>query len=159
MEVYKYTAKDAVLLYGIETRLHYHPHFAHRLHFETGYSNTFGRDLDSEGEDLYFMPQARLRSNVRFELSKQKALGFASLIVQHNYFFSQDRIGPLEEPTKDYHILQLGCQMKWDAKWPVQFSFGVRNALNASYINHMSNLKSLGSVSYTHLTLPTILLV
>lgn len=146
MDVYQYAAKNGVLLYGIETRIHYHPHFAHRFHFETGYSNTFGRDLGivQEGEDLYFMPQARLRSNVRFELSKNKALGFASVIVQHNYFFNQDRVGPLETATEGYHLLQLGCQMKWDSNWPVQFSFGVRNALNESYINHMSNLKSLG---------------
>ena len=146
MELYKYTAKERVLLYGLETRVHYHPHFAHRLHFEVGYSNTFGRELGlvQEGEDLYFMPQARLRSNVRIELSKKKALGFASVIVQHNYFFNQDRIGPLETATDPYHLLQLGCQMKWDGNWPVQLSFGVRNALNTSYINHMSSLKSLG---------------
>ena len=146
MEVYKYTAKERVLLYGLETRVHYHPHFAHRLHFEVGYSNTYGRELGlvQEGEDLYFMPQARLRSNVRIELSKKKALGFASVIVQHNYFFNQDRIGPLETATDPYHLLQLGCQMKWDGNWPVQLSFGVRNALNTSYINHMSSLKSLG---------------
>mgnify|MGYP006095922815 CR=1 FL=1 len=146
MEVYKYTAKERVLLYGLETRVHYHPHFAHRLHFEVGYSNTFGRELGlvHEGEDLYFMPQARLRSNVRIELSKKKALGFASVIVQHNYFFNQDRIGPLETATDPYHLLQLGCQMKWDGNWPVQLSFGVRNALNTSYINHMSSLKTLG---------------
>lgn len=146
MEVYEYAAKDGVLLYGLETRIHYHPHFAHRIHFETGYSNTFGRDLGivQSGEDLYFMPQARLRSNVRIELSKNKAFGFASVIVQHNYFFNQDRVGPLETATDAYHLLQLGCQMKWDNNWPVQLSFGVRNALNTSYINHMSSLKSLG---------------
>ena len=148
MEVYRYTAKDAVLLYGIEARVHYHPHFAHRFHFETGYSNAYGRDYglsDVEAaEDLYFMPQARLRSNVRIELSKNKAFGFASLIVQHNYFFNQDRVGPLETVTDPYHLLQVGCQMKWDGNWPVQLSFGVRNALNESYINHMSSLKSLG---------------
>ena len=146
MDVYQYAAKNGVLLYGIETRIHYHPHFAHRIHFESGYSNTFGRDLGitQEGENLYFMPQARLRSNVRIELSKKKAFGFASVIVQHNYFFNQDRIGPLETATEAYHLLQLGCQMKWDGNWPVQFSFGVRNALNETYINHMSNLKSLG---------------
>ena len=146
MDVYEYAANNGVLLYGIETRIHYHPHFAHRIHFESGYSNTFGRDLGitQEGENLYFMPQARLRSNVRIELSKKKAFGFASVIVQHNYFFNQDRIGPLETATEAYHLLQLGCQMKWDGNWPVQFSFGVRNALNETYINHMSNLKSLG---------------
>ncbi|MDG1350558.1 MAG: TonB-dependent receptor [Crocinitomicaceae bacterium] len=146
MEVYEYAAKDGVLLYGLETRVHYHPHFDHRIHFETGYSNTFGRDLGivQSGEDLYFMPQARLRSNVRIELFKNKAFGFASVIVQHNYFFNQDRVGPLETATDAYHLLQLGCQMKWDSNSPVQLSFGVRNALNTSYINHMSSLKSLG---------------
>ena len=90
------------------------------------------------------MPQARLRSNVRIELSMKKELGFASVIIQHNYFFNQDRVGPLETSTDAYHLLQLGCQMQWDTKWPVEFSFGVRNALNESYINHMSSLKSLG---------------
>ena len=41
MDVYAYKAMDGVLMYGVEARAHYHPHFAHRLHFETGYSNTF----------------------------------------------------------------------------------------------------------------------
>lgn len=146
MDVYAYKAMDGVLMYGLETSVHYHPHFAHRLHFETGYSNTFGRKLGivQSGEDLYFMPQARLRSNVRIELSKKKELGFASVIIQHNYFFNQDRVGPLETATNAYHLLQLGCQMQWDTQWPLEFSFGVRNALNESYINHMSSLKSLG---------------
>ena len=146
MDVYVYAAKDRVLLYGLETSIHYHPHFAHRIHFETGYSNTYGRVLGlvQEGEDLYFMPQARLRSNVRVELSKKKAFGFASVIVQHNYFFGQDRVGPLETATDPYHLLQLGCQMKWDGNWPLQFSFGIRNVLNTSYVNHLSSIKSLG---------------
>tara|TARA_B110000285_G_C14913398_1_gene509046 strand:- start:142 stop:879 length:738 start_codon:yes stop_codon:yes gene_type:complete len=142
MPVYKYTAMDQVLLYGLEARVHYHPHFAHRLHFETGFSNTYGTVLG--GEDLYFMPQARWRSNVRLELSKKKAFGFASVLLQHNYFFNQDRIGPLETQSEGYHFVQLGCQMKWDKSWPVQFSFGLRNALNTTFINHMSSLKTLG---------------
>ena len=146
LAVYEYQALNRALLYGIEARLHYHPHFAHRLHFEMGYSNTFGRELGlvQAGEDLYFMPQARLRSNIRVELSKKKQFGFASVLIQHNYFFNQDRIGPLETPAGAYHFVQLGCQMKWDASWPVQLSFGVRNALNTSYVNHLSSLKRLG---------------
>ena len=146
LAVYEYQALNRALLYGIEARLHYHPHFAHRLHFEMGYSNTFGRELGlvQAGEDLYFMPQARLRSNIRVELSKKKQFGFASVLIQHNYFFNQDRVGPLETRAEAYHFVQLGCQMKWDASWPVQLSFGVRNALNTSYVNHLSSLKRLG---------------
>lgn len=146
LPVYEYQALNRVLLYGMEARLHYHPHFAHRLHFEMGYSNTFGSELRfvQSGEDLYFMPQARLRSNIRIELSNKNAFGFASVLLQSNYFFSQTRVGPLETPTRAYAIFDLGCQMKWDVKWPIQLSFGVRNALNTSYVNHMSSLKSLG---------------
>ena len=101
LAVYEYQSMDLALLYGIEARLHYHPHFAHRLHFETGYSNTFGGELSfvQSGEDLYFMPQARLRSNIRIELSNKKTFGFASVLLQSNYFFSQSRVGPLETPT------------------------------------------------------------
>ena len=146
LAVYEYQSMDLATLYGIEARIHYHPHFAHRLHFETGYSNTFGSELSfvQSGDDLYFMPQARLRSNIRIELSNKKAFGFASVLLQSNYFFSQSRVGPLETPTNAYATMDLGCQMKWDFKWPVQVSFGVRNALNASYVNHMSSLKALG---------------
>lgn len=146
LAVYEYQSMNMALLYGIEARLHYHPHFAHRLHFETGYSNTFGSELSfvQSGEDLYFMPQARLRSNIRIELSNKKTFGFASVLLQSNYFFSQSRVGPLETPTNAYATIDLGCQMKWDFEWPLQLSFGVRNALNASYVNHMSSLKSLG---------------
>ena len=146
LAVYEYQSMDLALLYGIEARLHYHPHFAHRLHFETGYSNTFGGELSfvQSGEDLYFMPQARLRSNIRIEISNKKTFGFASVLLQSNYFFSQSRVGPLETPTNAYATIDLGCQMKWDFEWPLQLSFGVRNALNASYVNHMSSLKSLG---------------
>ena len=43
--MYAYKAMDGVLMYGVEARAHYHPHFAHRLHFETGYSNTFEESL------------------------------------------------------------------------------------------------------------------
>ena len=57
MDVYAYKAMDGVLMYGVEARAHYHPHFAHRLHFETGYSNTFGRELgvvQSGGRPVFY---------------------------------------------------------------------------------------------------------
>ncbi len=90
------------------------------------------------------MPQSRLRSNVRFDLSKSKKFGFASVLLQHFYFFKQDRFGPLESFTDDYHLLQLAFSMRFNHKWPLELSFGVRNALNSEYINHLSRLKSLG---------------
>jgi len=140
--VYQYQSVDEALLYGIESRVHYHPHFAHILHLETGVSASFGQSFS--GEDLYFFPQPRLRSNVRVDLSGIKQIGFESLVLQHEYYFRQDRIGPLESATPSYHFVQLGCTMKWETKHPLEFSFGVRNALNATYVNHLSSLKLLG---------------
>ena len=147
MDVWKYKSMDGVVIYGLEVRLHYHPHFAHFLHFETGYSQSYGEtafNASTDKEYLYFMPQSRLRSNVRVELSKSKKLGYASVLLQHFYFFKQDRFGPLESFTDDYHLLQLAFSMKFNHKWPLELSFGVRNALNSEYINHLSRLKSLG---------------
>ena len=51
-----------------------------------------------------------------------------------------DRLRPQQMPI----TLQLGCQMQWTHQMAMELSFGVRNALNESYINHMSSLKSLG---------------
>ena len=147
MDVWKYESMDGVVIYGLEARLHYHPHFAHFLHFETGYSQSYGEtafNASTDKEYLYFMPQSRLRSNVRVELSKSKKLGYASVLLQHFYFFKQDRFGPLESFTDDYHLLQLAFSMKFNHKWPLELSFGVRNALNSEYINHLSRFKSLG---------------
>ena len=146
-DVWKYESMDGVIIYGLEARLHSHPHFAHFLHFETGYSQSYGEtvfNILADKEYLYFMPQSRLRSNVRVELSKSKKLGYASVLLQHFYFFKQDRYGPLESFTDDYHLLQLAFSMKFNHKWPLELSFGVRNALNSEYINHLSRLKSLG---------------
>ena len=142
MDLWKYEQMDAAIIYGLEARLHYHPHFAHILHLETGVSASFGQSFS--GEDLYFFPQPRLRSNVRVDLSGIKQIGFESLVLQHEYYFRQDRIGPLESATPSYHFVQLGCTMKWETKHPLEFSFGVRNALNATYVNHLSSLKLLG---------------
>tara|TARA_Y100000385_G_scaffold187873_1_gene194212 strand:- start:158 stop:2398 length:2241 start_codon:yes stop_codon:yes gene_type:complete len=147
MDLWKYEQMDAVLIYGLEARLHYHPHFAHFLHLETGYSQSYGEtafNTLTNKEFLYFMPQSRLRSNVRVDLSKSKKYGFASVLLQHFYFFKQDRFGPLESSTDDYHLLQLAFSMRFNHKWPLELSFGVRNALNSEYINHLSRLKSLG---------------
>ena len=43
-QVYEYTQASTARTYGGEIYLHYHPHFAHRLHIEHDFSYVIGED-------------------------------------------------------------------------------------------------------------------
>ncbi len=144
MPVYQYERIRQGWIYGLETQVHYHPHFFHALHFETGYSAAFGES--SNGDYFHFFPQNRLQTTLRFDLSEFNLLGLNSLILRHQYFFEQNRVGNLESPSPSYHYLQVGATLSYDAKTPFTLSFGIRNILNTSYVNHLSRLKPLGLV-------------
>lgn len=142
MPVYQYEAIEQARLYGVDAGFHYHPHFAHRMHLESTYSTVYGESLNAGL--LYFMPQPKLQSKIYATLRPKKKLGFTGFMLQHQYYFKQDRVGELETVTDGYHLIQLGGQVKWDLKFPVHVSFGVKNLLGTSYVNHLSRLKPLG---------------
>ena len=147
MQVYQYESIQKGVLYGLETRMHYHPHFMHFVHLESGFSSTVGHNLEGDfffWDYFYFMPQSRLRTNIRFDLTKSNKLGFKSLLIQHQYFFNQNRTGIIETPTRAYHYIQVGCNMQINLKNPIELSFGVRNLFNTEFVNHLSRLKPLG---------------
>lgn len=142
LPVYQYEAISQARLYGLDVGLHYHPHFAHALHFESGFSMVYGESFDKV--PLYQIPQTQIRSKVRVNIKHKKKIGFNGVMVQHQYYFAQDRIGILETGTAGYHLLNAGASVEWKGKYPVTLTFGVRNALNATYVNHLSRLKNLG---------------
>ena len=76
----------------------------------------------------------------------KEELGFASVIIQHNYFFNQDRVGPLEY-SRCLSPFAIGLSDAMGYQMASGAVFWCRNALNESYINHMSSLKSLGLMS------------
>lgn len=141
-QVFEYQSIEKAQLYGLDAGIHYHPHFFHNMHLELKYSSVYGEDMNRVA--LNFIPPPRIQTNIRFKLESKKKIGFTGLLLRYQYYFEQNRIGMLETITGDYHLVQVGAQLKWELKYPLSLSFGVRNALNETYVQHLSPLKRLG---------------
>lgn len=140
-KVFNYVQSDDVSLYGIDVGVHYHPHFAHWLHFETSYSYIRGENL--RGSSLSLMPQARINSFLKVNFSGNKKFKISQIILQHQYYFSQDKTAELETPSSEYHLLNFGMNFLWNLKTPIEIGVGAKNIFNTSYINHLSRLKNI----------------
>jgi len=142
LPVFEYQATPQASLYGADLGLHYHPHFAHFLHLETTYS--YVRGHDAHGSNLSLIPQARLNTLLKFEFEGKFKKIIQSVALQHQYFFRQDRTTLLETASVDYHLINVGINGKVGVKHVFNWSMGVKNLLNQSYINHLSRLKNIG---------------
>ncbi len=140
--VYDYTQVDYAQLYGVDAGLHYHPHNAHWLHLESSFSNVFAEDLN--GNPLPLIPQTRLNNRIKIDLKSKTKFRVNNLNIQYQYFFKQNRIGLSETTTSDFHLLNLGLNMAYGLDNPLLISLSVRNMLNNAYIDHLSQLKTLG---------------
>lgn len=140
--VYEYAQADFAQLYGVDAGFHYHPHGAHWLHIESNISNVFAEDENRN--PLPLIPQTRINTQLRFEIKTKGKFQLTDIVVQHLYFFEQNRNSNLETPTADYMLLNAAVNGKIGVKNPFLLTAGVRNALNQPYINHLSGLKSLG---------------
>lgn len=140
--VYQYDQVEFAQLYGADFGFHYHPHGAHWLHIESSFSTVFAEDEFKN--PLPLIPQTRFNNQLRFDFASKGKVHFQNILIQYLYFFKQNRLGLLESLTGDYHIINLGANLKIEGNVPFIVSFGVRNLLNASYIDHLSGLKSLG---------------
>lgn len=145
MPLFHYDQQDESHLYGIDAGFHYHPHFAHWLHIESSYSLIYGESL--EGNNMSLMPQPRLNNLVRLKFKKKAKFNLEEVVVQYMHFFEQNRITTYETPSDSYDMLNVGVNMKWYLKHPIEISLGVKNGLNSRYVNHLSRLKNIGVYS------------
>ena len=142
LPVYKYNQLNEVLMTGVDLSFHYHPHFAHWLHWESSYSYLYA--ADNQGVAVPFMPQNKLSTSIKFNFEMQSKFIIENIVINHSYFFDQNRIGQFETSTIGYNIVDLGINTKLNTKLPMRFSAGVKNLLNETYINHLSGLKGIG---------------
>lgn len=140
--VYEYQQANKATLFGGELGVHYHPHFAHQIHFETNFSYTEGRL--SEDAFLPLIPQPKLNSLIKYEGKREGKIALNNISLQHQYFLPQNNIGLNESASIDYHLVHIGVHLDLNFKWQSQLNFGVRNLFNEAYINHLSQLKYLG---------------
>ena len=137
---YEYSQIDRVLLGGADVGFHYHPHFAHFIHFESSFSFVLGQSMD--GEALGLIPQPRSNSSLKIELGLGKKFQLENIVVQHQYVLSQSRVEPGETPSPDYQLMNVAANFK--AGSLMSISAGVRNVFNEEYIDHLSRLKNIG---------------
>lgn len=142
MRVFAYDQIPSAILYGGDIGFHYHPHFAHPLHIESSFSMVYGEDEDKN--PLTLIPANRINTQLRFNFNKKSSFGLKDIIVQHIYTARQDRVGLLETPTGEYHLLNAGINFELEKeKTTSVLSVGGRNLLNQRYFNHLSGLKNI----------------
>ena len=131
---------NQVWLFGSDIAIHFHPHFAHWLHLESNYSFI---QAESQSEKLALMPQNRINSTIRFDFKMKSWIKLTEIVVQHSYLFEQNRVASFETSSAAYQLINVGTNWKLGKKSPVTLGFGVKNLLNASYIDHLSRLKNI----------------
>ncbi len=141
-KLFEFKQLDLAYLYGGEVGVHYHPHRIHRLHLESNFSITIGQD--AQGDALNLMPQPNTVNRIRFDIANKQLFQVKSVLLEHQYFLPQNRVGRNELPTREYHLVHVALDM--GIRYNDQFSFkaGVRNLTNSSFIAHLSPFRNLG---------------
>jgi len=139
--VFEYLQTDA-FLYGGEVGFHYHSHTIHWLHLESNLSTVFAEDTDKN--ELPLIPQTKISSTIKAEISQEGRVKFKDIFVQHVYRLDQNRIGLFETPTPSYHLVNIGMNLEIaNENNPIEITTGVKNLFNTTYIDHLSRLKNL----------------
>lgn len=141
LPVYYYKSAGSAQIYGVDAGFHLHPHFAHWLHWESTYSLVYG--VINNTYSMPLIPPGRIQTNLRFAFSSTKRFKLEEIILQHGYYFPQDKVFNYETTTVDYHVLDAGLKLSLaqnKSLW--NFQVGVKNMLNARYVPHISRLKT-----------------
>jgi len=142
LPAFRYRQLSRGYSYGADIGLHYHPHFAHRLHAELSYSYV---DIRGEELNVSMIPPGRITGLIKYDIGMVSNFSIERVVAQYTYFLAQDRVAAFETPTGAYGLLNVGLEMKWAFRknHEVTLKTGVRNALNTSYIDHLSRLKNI----------------
>jgi len=139
--VFEYRQTNA-FLYGGELGFHYHPHKIHWLHLESNLSTVIAEDRN--GNPLPLIPQTKINSTLKAEISHKGKLQLKNLFVQHIYRFKQNRTSLFETATNDYNLINIGLNLEVATKNnPIEITTGIKNLLNTEYIDHLSRFKTL----------------
>ena len=140
---YMYSQAPSAKTYGGEIYLHYHPHFAHRLHLEQDFSYVIGED--NNNNPLPLIPQTRINSNLKYEFAETgKKFQINTVLFQRTQFLDKDDVATFETPSNNYEIYNIEGNFSYTGEQTMLMKLGVRNLFNTTYINHLSNLKGIG---------------
>lgn len=139
--VFVYEQYDNVHLKGVEMNLHFHPHFAHQLHFDLGLSLLDGKT--NEGNFLALMPANNIKTSIRYLFDKtEKNLRLNTVFLEYAHYMEQKNVAFNEETTDAYNLLDGGVSFSFNKQPSFDITLGVKNITNTTYVPHLSNLKN-----------------
>lgn len=142
LPAFAYRQYDQILMHGIDLSIHFHPHFAHWLHWEGSFS--FVDLQDRNGNYTSLIPQTRISNLIKINFPETKhKFHFEKVTLQHAYLFEQSRIALDESTSRAYQLFNASLDAKIKGRLPVELKVGVRNILNENYIDHLSRLKNI----------------
>ena len=142
LPVFQYKQANYAVLAGGSLGFHYHPHFIDNLHLESSYSSVYA--TDESGNPLPRIPHSRVNTFLKYEFNTSAKVKLKNVVVQHQYFFQQNRIAQFESMSVAYNLVNLGINLEADFRLPVELGMGVKNVFNEQYFDHLSRLKILG---------------
>ena len=66
-----------------------------------------------------------------------------NIVLQHQYYFQQNRIAQFETTSNSYNLVNLGINLEAGFRIPLELGIGIKNVFNEDYIDHLSRLKTL----------------
>jgi iron complex outermembrane receptor protein len=139
--VFEYRQLSRVLFYGTDLAFHYHPHFAHNLHLESGFSFVSTYTLTDSSVSL--IPPARFNTTIRYSIDFGKKIQLKDVLINYTYMAPQDKVAYNERVSADYHLLNASLSILLNFKAPITFNIGCKNLLNYNFIDHLSRLKNI----------------
>jgi iron complex outermembrane receptor protein len=141
IKVFEYRQQKEVFFYGTDIGFHYHPHFAHKLHWESSFSyvNAFS-GVDSS---ISLIPQPRLSNTLRFELNFGKFVVLKELTLSHTYCLAQNNVAFNETASSSYNLVDFSGTLQFLKKSNISLNAGVKNIFNEQFIDHLSRLKNI----------------
>ena len=141
LPVFNYKQVDEVLFYGSDIGIHYHPHFAHNLHFESTFS--WVQTQTATDSSISLIPPARFTNSIRYDFNIGKKLQFKDVMVQHTFMNAQNKVAFNETRSQSYQLVDASLRFIWNIKTPLHLQIGCKNILNSNYIDHLSRLKNI----------------
>ena len=141
IKVFEYRQQNQVLFYGADIGFHYHPHFAHKLHWETSFS--YVNAYSGSDSSISLIPQPRFSNTLRLDLNLGKIVKFKDLALTHTLCLPQNNIAYNETKSAAYHLVDFSASIEYSKKSRISLNLGVKNILNQQYIDHLSRLKNI----------------
>jgi len=141
IKVFEYRQQNQVFFYGTDIGFHYHPHFAHKLHWESSFS--YVNAHTGADSSISLIPQPRLANTLRLDLNLGQAIKFKDIALTYVFCLPQNNVAYNETQSSAYNLVDFSGTFEYSKKSRISLNVGVKNLLNQQYIDHLSRLKNI----------------